>query len=104
MSDIMPKTAFIILKSPQEQDPTHMVSRLADRQDASAILLEDGVYQAIIGSAADRLGKAAHEVYVSLEDVEARGFSPSDLKVGKAVGYADIVDCIMERTERTVAI
>jgi hypothetical protein len=41
---------------------------------------------------------------VSLEDVEARGFSPSDLKVGKAVGYADIVDCIMERTERTVAI
>jgi sulfur relay protein TusB/DsrH len=67
-------------------------------------LLEDGVYQAIIGSAADRLGKAAHEVYVSLEDVEARGFTPSDLKVGKAVGYADIIECIMERTERTVAI
>jgi len=104
LSDIMPKTAFIILKSPQEQDPTHMLSRLADRLDASVILLEDGVYQAILGSAADRLGKAAHEVYVSLEDVEARGFSPSDLKIGKAVGYTDIVDCIMERTERTVSI
>ncbi len=104
MSDIMPKTAFIILKSPQGQDPTHMVSRVADRQDASAILLEDGVYQAILRSAADRLGKAAHEVYVSLEDIEARGFSSSDLKVGRAVGYADIVDCIMERTERTVTV
>jgi sulfur relay protein TusB/DsrH len=100
----MPRTAFIILKSPQEQDPTHMVSRLADKQEASAILLEDGVYQAILKSAAERLGKAAHEVYVSLEDVEARGFSSSDLKVGKAVGYADIVDCVMERTERTVAL
>ncbi len=104
MSDIMPKIAFIILKSPQEQDPTHTVSRVADRQDASAILLEDGVYQAILRSAADRLGKAAHEVYVSLEDIEARGFSSSDLKVGRAVGYADIVDCIMERTERTVTV
>ena len=104
MSDIMPKTAFIILKSPQEQDPTHMVSRLADKQDASAILLEDGVYQAIQVSAADRLGKAAHEVCVSLDDVEARGFSPSDLRIGKAVRYADIVDCIMERTERTVTL
>jgi sulfur relay protein TusB/DsrH len=104
LSDIMPKTAFIVLKSPQEQDPTHMVSRLADKQDASAILLEDGVYQAIQVTAADRLEKAVHEVYVALDDVEARGFSPSDLKVGKAVGYADIVDCIMERTERTVTL
>jgi sulfur relay protein TusB/DsrH len=104
MTDNMPRTAFIILKSPQEQDPTHMVSRFADRKEASAILLEDGVYQAILKSAAERLGKAAHEVYVSLEDVEARGFSASDLKIGKAVGYTDIVDCIMERTERTVAL
>lgn len=104
MSDSMPKTAFIILKSPHEQDPTHMMNRLADWQDSSAILLEDGVYQAVLNKSAERLGKVAHEVLVSREDIEARGFSPSDIKVGKTVEYAGIVDCIMERTDRTVTI
>jgi sulfur relay protein TusB/DsrH len=100
----MPKTAFIILKSPQEQDPTHTLKRLAERHDTSVILLEDGVYQAIVAPAAERLGKVAGEVLVSREDCKARGFSTSDIKVGKAVEYADLIDCIMERTERTVTI
>jgi sulfur relay protein TusB/DsrH len=100
----MPKTAFIILKSPQEQDPTHMLKRLAETRDTSVILLEDGVYQAIVTPAAERLAKVAGEVLVSREDFEARGFSASDIKVGKAVEYADLIDCIMERTERTVTI
>jgi sulfur transfer complex TusBCD TusB component (DsrH family) len=47
---------------------------------------------------------AAHEILVSKEDMEARGFSSPDLKAGKAVEYGEIVDCIMERTERTVTI
>ncbi len=100
----MAKTAFIVMKSPQELDPTHMVKRLADRSDATMILFEDGIYQALNASAAERLGKAVHEVLVSGEDLEARGFSSSDLKTGKKVGYPEIVDCIMERTDRTVTI
>jgi len=100
----MPKTAFIVLKSPQERDPTHMVKRLAEEQDASVILLEDGIYHAIQAATAERLGKVSHQVLVSREDVEARGFSSSDIRVGKAVEYADLIDCIMERTERTVTI
>ena len=100
----MPKTAFLVLKSPQELDPTHMIGRFSDKADASMILVEDGVYHALVDTAARKLGQAAHEVLVSSEDVEARGFSSSDLKIGKAVGYPEIVDCIMERTERTITI
>ena len=100
----MPKTAFLVLKSPQELDPTHVVKRFADKQEASMILVEDGVYQAILQPAAEKLGKTVHEVLVSKEDIEARGFAVSDLRVGKAVGYSDIVDCIMERTERTITV
>lgn len=100
----MTKTAFLVLKSPQEQDPTHMIRRLSDKADASAILVEDGVYQALLPSAAERLANATTEVLVSREDLEARGFVPDELKAGKAVEYADIVDLIMERTERTVTV
>jgi len=100
----MPKTAFLVLKSPQELDPTHMIRRFADKQDANVILVEDGVYQAILDQSADRLASSASEVLVSGEDVEARGFSATDLKVGKIADYAGIIDCIMERTERTITI
>ena len=75
----MTKTAFLVLKSPHELDPTPMVRRLADKSEASMILVEDGVYQALMPSAAQRLDGAVHEVLVSMEDIEARGFSPSDL-------------------------
>lgn len=100
----MPKTAFIVLKSPQEQDPTHLMKRFSEKQDASAILLEDGVFQALVAPAADRLADAVAEVLVSRSDIEARGFSGSDLKVGKSAEYSDIIDCIMERTQRTVTV
>lgn len=98
------RTAFVVIRSPQELDPTHMMRRVAPREDASAILFEDAVYNALRKEHAERLGGAAHEVLVAADDLEARGFSQKDLKVGKAVPYADIVDCIMERTERTVAV
>lgn len=100
----MPKTAFLILKSPQEQDPTHVMKRFVDKMDASAVLVEDGVYQAVLAKPAEKLAGSAHEVLVSKEDLEARGFEASDLKVGKATDYADIIECIMERTERTITV
>jgi len=100
----MPKTAFLVLKSPQEMDPTHMIKRFAEKQEASVILVEDGVYQAVLAQPAERLDETAHEVLVSHEDLDARGFSASDLKVGKTADYAGMIDCIMERTERTITI
>ena len=98
------KTAFVVIRSPQELDPTHMMHRVAGRDEASAILFEDAVYNALREEHAERLDKAAHEVLVAADDLEARGFSQKDLRVGKAVPYEDIVDCIMERTERTVTV
>lgn len=100
----MAKTAFIVLKSPQELDPAHGVRRLASGNEASVILLEDGVYQALAEEPAQNLKNAAASVLVSKDDLEARGFSEPDLKVGKAAGYPEIVDCIMEQTERTVTL
>ncbi|OGS41653.1 MAG: hypothetical protein A3K67_04770 [Euryarchaeota archaeon RBG_16_62_10] len=100
----MPRTAFMVLKSPLEQDPTHTVKRFADRQEASAVLLEDGVFHATVAGAAERLGEVAHEVLVCREDLEARGFAAGDLKVGAQAEYSDIIDLIMERTERTVTV
>lgn len=98
------KTAFIVIRSPQELDPTHMMHRVASKDEASVILFEDGVYNAVRKKSAERLGEAAHEVLVAADDLEARGFSQKDLKVGKAVPYEDLVDCIMERTDRTVTV
>jgi sulfur relay protein TusB/DsrH len=101
--DIM-KIAFIVLKSPQEQDPTHMIRAFSSKEDASVILVEDGVLQALSTTASEAMAKSASEVLVLKEDLEAKGFSQSDLKIGKAIGYPEIVDCIMERTERTITV
>jgi len=98
------KTAFIVLKSPQEQDPTQMIRAFSSKEDASVILVEDGVLQALTVDASERISKSVSEVLVSKEDLEAKGFSSADLKVGKAIGYPEIVDCIMERTERTITV
>jgi len=98
------KTAFIVLKSPQEQDPARAIEALAEKDDASAILLEDGVLQALSRASADRLARVCSEVLVSREDVEAKGFSESELAIGKLIGYPEIVECIMERTERTITV
>ncbi|MDQ1372223.1 MAG: Sulfurtransferase complex subunit TusB [Candidatus Thermoplasmatota archaeon] len=98
------RTAFVVIRSPQELDPTHMMHRVAHRDEASAILFEDAVYNALQAAPAERMAKAAHDVLVAADDLEARGFSQKDLRVGRAVPYDEIVECIMERTERTVTV
>jgi sulfur relay protein TusB/DsrH len=100
----MTKTAFLVMKSPQELDPTHLIARFADRNEASVILVEDGVFQAVLPQPAERLKRTARDVLVTKDDLEARGFQASDLKVGQAVLYEDVVDCIMDRTERTITL
>jgi sulfur relay protein TusB/DsrH len=98
------KTAFVVLRSPQELDPTHTMRLIASKEEASVILFEDAVYHALQDGAAGRLGNAVHDVLVAKDDLEARGFSEGDLKLGKAASYDEIVDCIMERTDRTVTV
>ena len=98
------RTTFIALKSPEEQRPAHIIPRLSDREHASLILLEDAVYNSVLASRIEEISAAASEILVSREDILARGFRDDDVKVGKLVGYDDIVDCIMERTERTITL
>jgi sulfur relay protein TusB/DsrH len=100
----MVKTAFLALRSPQEQDPSEMVDRLAVRDDAHVILVEDAVYNALDARRAQRLKEAAVEVYVAKDDLAAKGFSEADLKAGKVIDYEGIVELIMERTDRTVTL
>ena len=100
----MVETAFMTLKSPQEYDLGEMVGRLSDRETARVVLFEDAVYNALDPRWAGRLAEVCAEVLVAKDDLEARGFSESDLKTGKTAVYEDIVDMIMERTERTVTL
>ena len=100
----MVRTAFIVIRSPRELDPVGTVSRFASKEDASMILFEDGVYNALRVDRAERLADAAENIFVARDDLEARGFKGSDLKIGKAVEYDEIVETIMERTDRTVTI
>ena len=96
--------AYLVLKSPHEQSPAHMIGRFSRREDSTAILLEDGIYHSIEANASKDLGNATIEVLVSREDLYARGFSEDDLKLGRTASYGDIVDCIMERAERTITL
>ncbi len=98
------KTAFIVLKSPREGNAAHALSRFASKAEATAILLEDGVYHAVVKDAADGLRNGVSDVLVAADDLEARGFAAGDIKVGRIVGYPEIVESIMERTERTITL
>ncbi|UCE90967.1 MAG: hypothetical protein JSV90_05955 [Methanobacteriota archaeon] len=99
----MVKTAFVVIRSPQELDASRIIAGMSDRADAVVILFEDAVYNAVLADRADGLDRVAGDVQVARDDLEARGYESSDLKVGRAVEYADIVDTIMEATERTVS-
>ena len=100
----MVKTAFMTLRSPQEHDLSEMVGRLSEKDDAHVILFEDAVYNALDPRYAGRLDGVSVEVHVAKDDLEARGFSESDLRTGRASDYDGIVDVIMEKTERTVTL
>lgn len=98
------KIAYLILKSPHEQDPADMIARFSSRDDSIAILFEDGVYHAIEEDAGRKLGIAVKEVLVARDDLIARGFSEADIKIGKTASYGDVVECIMERAEQTITV
>ncbi len=100
----MVRTVFLALRSPQEQDPSEMIRRLASRGEAHLVLVEDAVYNALDPRRAESLKEVTHEIYVVKDDLAAKGFSEADLKVGKVTDYEGIVELIMEGTERTVTL
>lgn len=100
----MVKTAFIVIRSPQELDASGIIAGMSDRNDAVVVLFEDAVYNAVLAERAERLKETAVDVQVARDDLEARGYDSADLKVGRAVEYGDIVETIMESTDRTVSV
>ena len=104
MSDLMVKTAFIVIRSPQELDPSKVIGNMSEKDDSTAILFEDAVYNAVLADRAEKLRGVVSEVKVARDDLEARGFSGEDLKIGRTVEYGEIVETIMESTDRTVSV
>ena len=86
----------IVNKSPTERNA--LDSCLATAQAGGAVLLiEDGVYGATRGSAAEprlRAAMANVDVYVLVPDLEARGMANSVSEGVKLVNYNGFVDLV----------
>ena len=88
----------IVNKSPFEK--TTLASCLAHAgQGAAVLLIEDGVYGATKGNAAESavrgaIGRAA--VYALAPDLEARGMKDRVIEGVKLVDYAGFVDLVAE--------
>lgn len=82
-------------KSPFEKDSLNTCLRLADA-GSDILLIEDGVYAALIGTRVERVVIDAitrHSVYVLQADIEARGIDPQSLIAGiETVDYGGFVD------------
>ena len=88
----------IINKSPLERNT--LDSCLAAAQPGAALLLiEDGVYAATRGNAAEPKLRAASErmeIYVLTPDLEARGMAQVIAEGVKPVDYAGFVDLVVQ--------
>ena len=88
----------IVNKSPLERNA--LDSCLAAAQPGAAVLLiEDEVYAATRGNAAEGKLRAACErldVYVLTPDLEARGMAPSLAEGVKPIDYAGFVDLVVQ--------
>ena len=88
----------IVNKSPLERST--LDSCLAAAQPGAAVLLiEDGVYAATRGNAAESKLKAASahlEIYVLAPDLEARGMAQALAEGIKTVDYAGFVELVVQ--------
>ncbi len=88
----------IVNKSPLERNT--LDSCLAAAQSGAAVLLiEDGVYAATRGNAAESKLRSASErleIYVLAPDLEARGMGASLTEGVKPVDYAGFVDLVVK--------
>ena len=88
----------IVNKSPLERNA--LDSCLAAAQPGAAVLLiEDGVYAATRGTAAEsklRAASAHVEIYVLAPDLEARGMAQSLAEGVKPIDYAGFVELVVQ--------
>mgnify|MGYP006394080541 CR=1 FL=1 len=87
----------IVNKSPSERNTLDSVLRIA--QSGSLLLIEDGVYAATRGNAAEARLTAAMarlKVYALLPDLEARAVADRVIDGVTAVDYAGFVDLVAE--------
>jgi tRNA 2-thiouridine synthesizing protein B len=86
-------------KSPFERNSLDTCLRLA-KSGSSILLIEDGVYAAIKGTAAEGKMKQAmesHRVYVLGADLKARGMEEGSVIDGiRVVDYGGFVDLVVE--------
>lgn len=88
----------IINKSPYERDNLESCLRHASKDNA-VLLIEDGVYAALQGSAAAKtIGPAMDAVsfYVLDADLEARGIKDKVMDGVTQIDYAGFVDLVTE--------
>jgi tRNA 2-thiouridine synthesizing protein B len=87
----------IVNKSPSERNTLDSVLRIA--QSGSLLLIEDGVYAATRGNAAEarlRAAMARLKVYALLPDLEARAVADRVIDGVTPVDYAGFVDLVAE--------
>jgi tRNA 2-thiouridine synthesizing protein B len=87
----------IVNKSPSERNTLDSVLRIA--QSGSLLLIEDGVYAATRGNAAEARLTAAMarlKVYALLPDLEARAVADRVIDGVTPVDYAGFVDLVAE--------
>ena len=87
----------IVNKSPSERNTLDSVLRIA--QSGSLLLIEDGVYAATRGNAAESRLTAAMarlKVYALLPDLEARAVADRVIDGVTPVDYAGFVDLVAE--------
>jgi len=85
----------IVNKSPSERNTLDTVLRIA--QSGSLLLIEDGVYAATRGNAAEerlRSAMAQLKVYALLPDLEARAVADRIIDGVTTVDYAGFVDLV----------
>ena len=87
----------IVNKSPSERNTLDSVLRIA--QSGSLLLIEDGVYAATRGNAAEARLTAAMarlKVYALLPDLEARAIADRVIDGVTTIGYDGFVDLVAE--------
>ncbi len=88
----------IINKSPQDRNSLDSCLRVA--QTGAILLIEDGVYAATRGNAAEaklREAMGKFKVYALGPDLDARGMSDRVIDGVTAVDYAGFVDLVAEQ-------
>jgi tRNA 2-thiouridine synthesizing protein B len=89
----------IVNKSPTERNSLDTCLRLA-RDGAALLLIEDGVYAATRGSAAEKKLREAMrriKVYALKGDLEARGMTGRVIDGVETVDYGGFVDLVCDR-------